>query len=311
MFLNRGGRRLGSLRAGLLAAFVAAAGALALVGSAHAASAENAAAGSQSGKANVESGGKTTPVGATTKFSEGDILWVASGSRLTVTLADGATLALVGPTKLEFVELAPKGRRVRLHSGVISEAYTRGVAVEVQTPYDVSLVLQNATGFARVAPGTRVSFEYRDGDFAKIWMWGEQRYQELRGAWTMNVREGDPKTGDVATTARGDATRDMATLMIGDRPIAYGPQREFKVERTGDGGARLTYIGKDIGLVQIGSQCTLVFLAPGDSITFDGNGNVIQNDGISHIYHPFDDLLPYDEPVENAADASVSRPGRR
>lgn len=260
------------------------------------------------GRATVERADGSSAVDAGTTFQAGDVLRVASGSRATVRFVDESTLSLIGPSTLCFKELAPDGRRVLLESGVVSEAYMQGVALEVQTPYDVSLVLQNATGFARVAPGSAVAFQKQDGDLAQVFHQGELR--DLTGTWTLNVREGDVTTGAVANLA-GESAGPMRRVVLGGRTIAWAPPADFKVETRSEGGLRLTYTGSDFGVVKVGPHSTLFFLSQDQSITFDENGNVVQFDGISHVYHPLFDVNPYDEPVENAADASVSNPSRR
>ena len=93
--------------------------------------------------------------------------------------------------------------------------------------------------------------------------------------------------------------------------IKASGEQDFKFEQSG-GKTKLTYVGDDYGVVKVGPHSTVFFLSNGESITFDENGDVIQFNGISHIYHPLNNPTPdYDEPVENASDASVSTPGRR
>ena len=103
----------------------------------------------------------------------------------------------------------------------------------------------------------------------------------------------------------------MRRFSLNNREIHFGPPEDFEVQRSNDGGVRLTYNGNDYGVVKVGPHSTVFFLANGESITFDKHGNVTQYDGISHIYHPLTDVIFYEEPVENATDASISSPGRR
>jgi hypothetical protein len=272
-------------------------------------SSEDAGVASVVGRVTVESGGESSRVNAGTRFRAGDVVRVASGSRLSVRFADEATMALVGPAEMQFVEMNPEARRVLLRSGVVSEAYMQGVATEIATPYDGALVLQNATGFARVALGDRVSFQKLDGDLAQVYH--QDELQPLDGGWTLNVRSGDLDSGALASTAGTTRQGNMSRMVLGDRQISWGPPEDFKLERMGEK-TKLTYVGDDYGVVKVGPHSTVFFLSNGESITFDEHGNVIQFDGISHIYHPLNNPLPdYDEPVENAADASVSGPGRR
>ncbi len=267
-------------------------------------SSEDATVASVVGRVTLESGGEASRVNAGTRFKAGDVVRVASGSRLTAKFADDATLALVGPAELQFVELNADARRVMLRSGVISEAYVRGVALEVETPHDGALVLQNSTGFARVRLGDRISFQKLGGDLAQVFHQGQ--LQPLDGGWTLNVRSGELSTGALANAAGTDGGgASMGRMVLGGRQISWAPPEDFDVERSAKG-ARMVYTGGDYGVVKVGPHSTVFFLSSGQSITFDENGNVIQFDGISHIYHPLNGALPdYDEPVENAADASV------
>jgi len=271
-------------------------------------STETASVASVAGRATVERGGDVARVNAATVFEAGDVVRVASGSRLTIRYVDGSSIALSGPAELQFVEMNPDAYRVMLRSGVISESYSRGVATEVQTPYDASLVLQNSTGYARVRPGDRVAFQKLDGDLAQVYH--QERFQDLSGGWTLNVRSGDLSTGAVGMGA-GTSPANMRRFSLNGREIAYGPPEDFVVEVRSSGGVRLAYNGDDYGVVKVGPHSTVFFLAGGEAIEFDENGNVVAYDGISHIYHPLTDVIFYDEPVENAADASISGPGRR
>jgi hypothetical protein len=210
---------------------------------------------------------------------------------------------------MQFVELNADARRVLLRSGVISEAYMRGVAIEIETPYDGALVLQNATGFARVRLGDRVSFQKLDGDLAQVFHQG--RLQPLDGGWTLNVRSGELSAGAMAGAGAGGETASMRRMVLGGRQISWGPPEDFKFEQEA-GDTRLTYLGDDYGVVKVGPHSTVFFLATGESITFDKDGNVTKFTGVTHIYHQLNPALPaYNEPVKDASDASVSNPGRR
>ena len=272
-------------------------------------SSEKAKVASVVGRATIESGEDVSRVNAATVFSAGDVVRVASGGQVSIRFEDGATALLGGPAELLFVELNPDARRIRLRSGVITEVFGRGVATEIQTPYDASLVLQNASGYARVRPGDRVAFQKINGDLAQVYH--EERYQDLTGGWTLNVRSGDLSTGAVANRGGVGGGASMRRFTLNEREIAFGPPEDFKVETRSSGGVRLTYNGDDYGVVKVGPHSTVFFLANGQSIEFDKNGDVISYDGISHIYHPLTDVIFYDESVENAADASISGPGRR
>jgi len=273
-------------------------------------SSEDAGVAAVVGRVTVESGGESSRVNAGTRFRAGDVVRVASGSRLSVEFPDRATIALVGPAEMQFVELNPDARRVLLRSGVVSEAYMRGVALEIETPYDGALVLQNATGFARVALGDRVSFQKLDGELAQVFHQGQLR--GLEGGWTLNVRAGELEGGALANAAgpEGDMAR-MRRIVLGGRQISWGPPADFNFEQV-NGRTKLTYVGDDYGVVKVGPHSTVFFLAPGEVIVFDANGNVIFFNGITHIYRRLNDPFPaYDEPVQDASDASISNPGKR
>ena len=273
-------------------------------------SSEQAGVAAVVGRATLESDGESARINAGTRFKAGDVVRVASGSRLSVVFDDEATMSLVGPAEAQFIELNKDARRILLRSGVVSEAYMRGVAAEIATPYDGALVLQNATGFARVRLGDRVSFQKLDGDLAQVFH--QERLQPLDGGWTLNVRSGELESGAMANAAGADdGAANMRRIVLGGRQIAWGPPEDFRFEQDSRG-TRLTYLGDDYGVVKVGPHSTVFFLSTGDTIEFDQDGNVTRFTGVTHIYHPLNGVLPdYEEPVENSADASVSGPGRR
>ena len=308
------------MRAGLRRALAATLGLILAVSIAAAGAVEVAKPRSPSGTSVLTRNGQVADVGSSTQFQEGDIVRVPSDGRLTVEFADGASLTLIGPAALRFGQMDQNGRRVVLGSGVISEAVVRGVALEIQAPdpYDTSFVLQNSRGFARVNPGDSVVFQKYEGNFAKVWRGG--KYSELgEVAWSLNVRDGTVASGLKRSPAsagsaagRNDPLKeeqlenDMVRVHLGLKTITFRPASCFKRQRTAEGGFLLTYQCEDgFGSVIIGRDTTL-FVANGQSVEFDANGDVIRFDGISHIYHPLTDPVFYDEPIENAADASPS-----
>lgn len=308
------------MRAGLRRALAAALGLFLAVSVATAGAVEVAKPRSPSGTSVLTRNGKAVDVGSATQFQEGDILRVPSDGRLTVEFADGASITLIGPAALRFGQMDEKGRRVVLGSGVISEAVVRGVALEIQAPdpYDTSYVMQNARGFARVNPGDSVVFQKYEGHYAKVWRGGKDT--DLgETAWSLNVRDGTIASGLKRSPAsagsvagRNDPLKeeqlenDMVRVRLGLKTITFRPASNFKRQRTQDGGFILTFVGEDgFGTVIIGRDTTL-FVSNGQSVEFDSNGDVIRFDGISHIYHPLTDPIFYDEPIENAADASPS-----
>jgi hypothetical protein len=267
--------------------------------------------------------GRANPIAAATQFEEGDIVRVPEGSRLTVEFADGATLALAGAptTLLRFGPLNPTGRVVVLGSGVITDATVRGVAMEIQAPdpYDASIVLQNARAFARVDPGESVVFQKNEGVYAKVWYAGQS--SDLGDvAWRLNARDrlvagGPGRPVPVSRPGRWDeepVAPDGVRMHVAGKTIVYHPASKFSKERTDRGGLLLCFRGADDewGVVELGFETTL-YLAKGQCVEFDENGDVIRFDGISHVYHPLFDTIFNEEPVENAADASPSFGRRR
>lgn len=259
------------------------------------------------GAASVTGGGGATDAGKVVRLRD-------ASARATLSFADGATVEVVGPAVVQVVEVTPTGRRIMLVSGIVSEARVAGIALEIQTPEDASLVLQNATGFARVAPRERITFQRKDGEYARVHHAGSA-YDLRNSPWTVNLRA-PTSTGPVASPepTRGVLEKlpgDRARIRLGDRVVVVEPASGFKKTDLSGGGVRFCYEGKDdFGVVYVGSD-TVLFLGPGECVDFDVNGNVTRFDGISHIYHPLDDQVPYDEPVEDAADASISRSSRR
>src|SRR6185503_3414466 len=110
--------------------------------------------------------------------------------------ADGASITLADTAILAFGEMTPKGRRVELVSGSITDATARGVALEIQAPNasEPSMVLQNAIGFARVAPGDRIVFQKKEGIYAKVWR-NKQSTDLGENSWVLNVRDGVVSAG--------------------------------------------------------------------------------------------------------------------
>lgn len=277
-----------------------------VAGAALAAPAETAKPSSLDGRVTLN---KSTRVGPKTEFKEGDQISVSPGARMTIRLPDGAELDLVGPAQLEILQLHPEGNRVKLVSGYISSAYVKGVALEIQTPYGPSLVLQNSTARARVAPGDKVLFQRIEGSYLKVYEninATSLKSEDLTTTWTKSLR------GSSAAPVEGDdpLADDSARIKLGERYVTYSPASQFSKEDRAEGVTRLTYNGDGYGRVDVGIG-TVLFVAPGEFVDFDANGDVVGFSGISHIYHPIDEFAFYDEPIENAADASIADPRRR
>ncbi len=272
------------------------------------ASNEEARVGTLTGTGTRQRGTQTARVSPQTRFRQGDCVRLMAGARMMVVFQDSSSISVVGPAELCFLQLAPQGRRILLRSGVINEAYTRGTAMEIQTPYDASLILQNATGFARVAPGDKVSFQKLDGDLAQVWHKGKTI--NLVGGWTLNVRTGSSSGGDAPAGGRQRAGADGGSIEVGSQRVAYTPAGSFQVETTSTGGVILTYVGDDIGVVDVGTDAVF-FLAPGESVELGADGNVLSFTGIVHNNDPVGGSSLYDEPVGDVSDVSTSKPGRR
>jgi hypothetical protein len=299
---SRGPRRVAW---GLVVGVLLAAG-LALAGVA-----ETAKAKSVTGTPVVVRAGQTSNVGSTTQFQAGDVLRVPADESVTVEFSDGASVTLVGPAVLLFGPMEPTGRRVVLVSGAISKADVRGVALEIQAPQpiDASLVLQNAVGFARVAPGDRVVFQKLSGSLAKVWRGGVALDLGDR-AWQLNLRDNTTSLPMTGAAAAGAAVAGQAgetvTFKLGQREISYTPAGSFtKTSDPATGSVTLRYSGPDFGVVIVGRDTNL-FLADGESVTFNGEGYVMTFDGIAHIYPP----LSFSG-VDFPSDASQQSPVRR
>ena len=247
-------------------------------------------------------GKKVTP---DTKLEQGQVVEVAAGGRMTIRTADGAEVDLVGPAKLMLGLLNSDGNRFQLQSGYIASAYVRGTALGIQSPYGSELVLQNATARARVVPGDKVVFDRVEGAYLKVYQDGKG--EDLAGTWTQDLR-----SGAAAGPVEGDdpLQGDMKRIKLGERYVTYSPASEFSAEDRPEGGTRLTYNGSDYGRIDVGVG-TVLFLAPGEHVDFDANGDITSFNGISHVYDPIDAFSFYDEPIENAADASIADPRRR
>lgn len=138
------------------------------------------------GTANLQVRGnvKVEPPGATGRA--GTILRVKdAASSARVTFADGGFVEVSGPDAIvRIVSLASDGNRIQLIRGTITEASVGAVALEIQTPLDASLVLQNAKATARMDPKQGVTFRRLSGEFARVYSAGGS--SELgAAAWTL------------------------------------------------------------------------------------------------------------------------------
>jgi len=295
------------MRSGLRGLIGAGAVIAALLAAAHGAEEESAKPRNASGVSTVWRDGRTENVGSSTQFTQGDIVRVAEGSRLTVEYQDGASIALVGPAAMRFGQMDSQGRRVVLGSGAASEIVVRGIALEIQAPnpYDASVVLQNARGFARVSPGDRIMFQRMGGSFGKVWR--ENHYTELGSApWVLNIRDG----GRIENREHivGD---DVVSVVVGGVTITFQPASQFERSYGDDGSLSLNYKGAEgFGQVDVGDE-TSMYTFEGQSVGFDKNGDITAFSGVSHLNRPLFDPIQTDDPVENAADTSPSRSRRR
>ncbi|MCG3134391.1 MAG: hypothetical protein HMLKMBBP_01697 [Planctomycetes bacterium] len=317
-------RRMSSVRVSAARAFTAAAGRLAACAAVFACAAalfatpadaaERAAAVRGAGNATAGPAGQQKKVGAGASVKAGEVVVLAGAAdSATIDFGGGASVSLVGPATLRIVEISDVGIRVRLENGAASQAVAGPIAMEVQTPAGPSLVLQNATGFARMAPQDKVLFERRGGELAKVW--DGARFEDLSGKpWVLNLRTGSAtEAAPKSDAVRGKIVQlpgDRARVLLGSRVITWEPASGFCPKEMPDGGIQLCFCAKneEWGVVYVGTD-TVLFLAKDQCVTFDANGNVTAFDGIVHVYHPLEEN--WDEPVENAADASVSYSSRR
>jgi len=293
-----------------------------------AAPAEVAKTRSPAGTSTFTRDGKTADIGPTTELRQLDVVRVPDNGRLTIEYADKSTVTLVGPATVGLGEMSEEGRRMMLHSGVVSEAKVKGTALEIQAPdpNNASLVLQDASGFARVNPGDKIVFQKIAGAYAKAWKDGKD--SDLgESQWVMNIRSGAaasaiPQTQPASAAPAGAAADpnkpksfvemkmdgDRAVITNGVKPIVFYPASAFTRERTSDGqGFRVTFTGPegDYGVVEIGRETTM-FVASGEYVEFDASGNVVRSNGISYHYHPLFDALHNVDPVRDGTDASPS-----
>jgi hypothetical protein len=255
-----------------------------------------------SGRVTVNKGAR---VGPDTQLKQGDSIEVASGARITIAFEDGCQLDVAGPAKLELTEIGEGGRKVKLVSGMITQAFVRGIALGIMTDYGAELVLQNATAAARVAPGDRLTFSRRDGSYLKVYEGTAS--QDLKTEWSKSLRA--PGAKPARKPGAKTATK-WARFTLGNRAITYQPASAFTKEDLEGGGTKLTYNGDDYGRVDIGIG-TVLFLGNGESVVLDGTGHVTRFDGVAHVYHPIDEFSWYEEPIENVSDASVAYPRGR
>jgi hypothetical protein len=298
-----------------------------------AAAAETAKARQISGISTFTHGGQSANVSGSTQFQEKDVVRVPPDGRLTVEFADGSYITIVGPATLSFGALNGDGRHVRLASGVITEANVRGVALEIQGPdgVDASLILQNAVGYARVVPGDRIIFQKKEGGagnaYAKLWR-GQKLTDVGESAWTLSVRDNvvsAPPAGPAKSAAQKVAAKWTASFPIhewkdhpsggmlvfgGLRAVYFTPVKQFNGADTERGGVRLTFVASagpdEWGLVQV--LGTRMFLADGDWVEFDGDGELIAKSPgvITRVDTGLFDAVLTDESVKDATDASAT-----
>jgi hypothetical protein len=195
---------------------------------------------------------------------------------------------------------------VVLGSGAASEVVVKAVALEVQAPnpYDASMVLQNARGFARVNPGDRIVFQKAEGSFAKVWRM--EHYIDLgTSPWVLNVRDGSSPREELVG-------EDTVRIVLGGVQIVISPASQFSRDWNSAGGLSLQFngAGDSFGEVDVGDE-TSVYVYEGQGVGFDSNGDITRFEGVSHLNRPLFVPVPTDEPIENGADASPSLSRRR
>jgi hypothetical protein len=278
---------------------------------------------STAGTSTVTHDGKTTNIGPTTELHQNDVVRVPASGRLTIEFEDQSSVTLIGPATASLGQMDKDGRRMMLTSGSISEATVHGKALEIQAPNpsSPSIVLQNARGAARVNPGDKIVFQKLEGNYAKVYQNGKG--SDLGDApWVLNIRSSaaaeaatePPPARPAAATDRQKKyfledhrmERDRGIISNGVKPIVFYPASKFDRRRSADGkGFILTFYGGDDewGVVEIGRETT-IFVANGESVEFDADGNVVRFTGVAHEYRPLFDPIYSADPIQDAHDAS-------
>jgi hypothetical protein len=127
------------------------------------------------------------------EIRSGDSLRVPADGRADLEFDCGGGLWLLGPAALSVGELSATGRRFHFQSGSITRAKAQGVAIEIQTGYDVSLVLQNCKAAVAVSP-EKVEFQRLTPGYAKVWRDSAQAFEDLGDApFVVEVAPAAPK----------------------------------------------------------------------------------------------------------------------
>ena len=222
-------------------------------------------------------------------YGAGDTLRVGAGSSQTVRFADGTSLSVAGPAELDFVQIDSSGRRLMLRSGTIANAAVGGMAMEIQTPASASMVLQNASGMARVSGGN-VTFRKLGGEYAQVWTGGALR--PLSGTWSNAaaapaappvVRTAPPAVRAARAPVVRAAAPAVRSAASGDTRADRIAQLEAEVARLRAelGNARAAgYTGRPAKYLELGGQ-TIAY-RPGDDFLVektDGGGAKLTYDG--------------------------------
>lgn len=179
---------------------------------------------SVSGSSGVTVGGASLRGSATAK--EGDVIRLAgSADYATVKYADGSVLELKGAGAVTLLQIRDDGRRVTLASGSLA-AKIEGVAIEIQTPHDVSLVLQSAKATATVAPGDAVTFVRTSGEYARVYKGGAS--QDLGATpYVLSLRSGPaPKAPSAAPAAPARSAQPVKTVAPPAQPAKTTAREE-------------------------------------------------------------------------------------
>lgn len=137
---------------------------------------------SRSAGATLTRDGLDTPLEVDAAVGTGDVVRLPADGRADLEFDDGGGLWLVGPAGFSVGEMSAKGRRVMFGSGSISRAKAGKVAVEIQTPRGVNLVLQNCVATASIDKSGRVEFRRLGPGLAKVWHETENRFEDLGDA---------------------------------------------------------------------------------------------------------------------------------
>ena len=251
--------------------------------------------------------GAVLPLVEASTLSQGDTVSIGSGSTMTLTFADGSTMEVSGPARIELELVADYARTVRLHEGTITRLEVKEVTTGIVTPGGAFVAAQFGTVFARAEPGPdgqmRTTFNLIEGT-AKT---------GIKGGDASVLAMGKPVVYDLrmqgaSTTPRGPTQPgDGRVVELGMHNITYYPPAAVGVETTADGGKVFTSTAPEgeYAMVVIDEDTTF-YLASGESVSFGPDGSVGRSDGSVHMYSPLSVSSFFFDPVRDPAGSSFT-----